>query len=413
MKASWLWLGFIPLLYLPNFFNADTGVGALETSDFLIIPLFLIVLCLPRKTVKNTYAKYIIIPGLGFLMWCLLGTLSIYIMYNIANTDKVVAFSLLKISKFALYSIAPLSLARRLVNQGIRDDFMWILATTGIILGASVLNETALFTGTSAREKLVAFKALNLISVSMAILITYLLAFLLSGGGSYRWRNYCKVALAVLGFGFTFTDGRGGWVAAFVGLTYMFYHRGLMRKRTLSLLIGTVIAGIVFFFLNIDFQREVTRTLFPEVQYGGKYNILPIDDGNRFVELNAAFKNFSANLILGAGFYHRGLEVGLYRTSTHNFWVQMLFETGIIGFSLLITMFLRIWRQAGSPIAIEQKYSLATRSMLVTSFVGGLSGDYFYGGLALLSVMLCYAPLGSMSPTQHVQPKLEPDLKDA
>jgi O-antigen ligase len=399
MKASWLWLGILPLLYLPNFISADTGAGQLETCDFLILPFFLVVLLLPRKTVKNTYAKFIIIPGLGFLMWCLFGALMIFIVYDIQNVGTVVAFSLLKIGKFALYTITPLSIARRLVNSGLREDYMWALATCGIFLGLGVLTETALFRGTSPKDKLIAFKALNLVSVSMAVLLVYLLAFLLSGGGSAQWRNYCKISLAVLGFGFTYTDGRGGWFAAASGIVYMAYHRGFLRRRTLSFLILSVVAAVSFYFINPEFQRSVTHTFFPEAQYGGQYAILPIDDGNRLIELNAALKNFSANLILGAGFYHRGAEVGLYRTSTHNFWIQMLFETGIVGFALLMTMFLRIWRHTNSNIGEAQKYSLATRSVLVTTFIGGLSGDYFYGGLALLSVMLCYAPLGSMSPT--------------
>ncbi len=40
---------------------------------------------------------------------------------------------------------------------------------------------------------------------------------------------------------------------------------------------------------------------------------------------------FPKSPIFGTGFYHRGEKSGLWLTGSHNFWIQMFLETGLVG----------------------------------------------------------------------------------
>ncbi len=403
MKLSWLWIGLIPLLYLPNFLGANTGYGTLEVSDFFIVPLLAILLVIPKKRTQQIYARFIVIPGLAFVVWAMLGIFLIFLLYSYNDVTNIVTYSFLKVSKFCLYAVTPLVISSRLVSPTIRQDFNWAYLGCCLFLSLGVVVESRIFTGSTVWEKQTAFKSLNLISTVMAMLIVYLSAILLEGTGTAKWRLACKLSMVSILLGFSLTEGRGGWIAAICGLVYLGYKRGILRTKTLGTIGVASIASVGLYFTNPEFRKQVDMTLFPEKRYEAeKHTIFGIDDGYRLGEWERQFRHFSEHFVFGSGFYHRKGETKLSGSGSHNFWLQMFLETGVVGGCLMLFIFIRMWKHAHSAIAEEHKLKLGLSSALVTAFIGGLSGEYFYGGLGLFTILLIYAPLGSLSIKQKV-----------
>jgi hypothetical protein len=100
--------------------------------------------------------------------------------------------------------------------------------------------------------------------------------------------------------------------------------------------------------------------------------------------------------LLGTGFYHRGGVSTLWRSGSHNFFIQMFLETGVVGGGLVLLILALTWQQAGLAGARRDKISVATRAALITAVVGGMSGEYYYGGIGLLVLYAVSALTGSL-----------------
>jgi hypothetical protein len=145
-----------------------------------------------------------------------------------------------------------------------------------------------------------------------------------------------------------------------------------------------------------NFQSLVDLTLSPS-----DAPLQSVDDGARFSTwVHEAPKLVNAP-ILGTGFYHRGGTSGLWDSGSHNFFLQMFLETGVVGGILMMSLFALTWRQAGLRTTSLNKISVATRAALITAIVGGMSGEYFYGGVSVLVLFATFAIAGAL-PTMEV-----------
>jgi len=83
-----------------------------------------------------------------------------------------------------------------------------------------------------------------------------------------------------------------------------------------------------------DFREQVDKTLFlPTEQYGyqGTRNVGTLDDGGRFQTWDHEARKLDNAPIFGTGMWHRGGSSGLWTTGSHNYWLQMFLETGVVG----------------------------------------------------------------------------------
>ncbi len=128
----------------------------------------------------------------------------------------------------------------------------------------------------------------------------------------------------------------------------------------------------------------------------GRSGVLGFDDGARTFIWTAQAPRLAQAPVLGTGFYHRGDDTGLFNTGSHNFWLQMFLETGVPGGLLMLAFVGVLWRDAGSDRAAVERLKHPIRAALVAAVVGGLGGEYFYGGTVLFSLLLVYAPVGSL-----------------
>jgi O-antigen ligase len=303
---------------------------------------------------------------------------------------------MLKIAKLVLYGVAGILTARALARPASRGAFHWSL------LGAGIVSSVALMlTGSGwgdSENTGQGFTTANGISVMMAILFAYVGGRILARQGSRAWTVAASASLVVLTFGWVLSDGRGGWVAAAASVVYLLFRLGLTRQMLYFAIAGAAI--VVYMYQSQPvFQKQVDMTIFPTEEYGlmTPNTEGPIDDGYRFqIWTNQAAKFWGAP-VLGSGIWHRGAESTLWTTGSHNFWLQMYLEAGIVGGTLAIAVLVIMWRHAGQlKAALGYRSDIPLKAAIVAAAVGGLSEAYFYGGIVLFALLAVYAPTGSM-----------------
>jgi len=393
-----LWFFYLPLLFLPNLgFGGKTAFGTLELSDYLIFPYIVLVFVASRKNRFSLAVNQIIPILLLFVGWALLSTLLINLRYGYTS-DYYMRFGLLKLGKFTLYGIAGILTIKALKYQDIKK-FNWSLLVAGLIVGIS------LFTTGDRRERemlqlgesLDVYKANNAISVMMAMMLCYIGSAYIYKQGTSFWRKIVLYTFPFMFFGFVFSKGRGGWLAAIAGFVYLMYKKGKMGKKIFIILFLGILT-LFSYYRFPEFQYQVDKTFFEDEKSFEQYNVVfkKVDEGGRLMTwLHEAPKLINSPLF-GTGFFHRGGESNLWTFGSHNFLIQIFLETGIIGGILLFFILRRMWRQA---VFFEKKgypHAIAVQSAFIAAFTGGMTGEYFYGGIVFFTFFIVYAPIGSI-----------------
>jgi O-antigen ligase len=381
----------LPLLFMPNIgLGRQTVFGFLELSDFVIWPYLavtgLAVLRHGAKRPATEVGRRLFPWVMFFLAWSLAATLTITSRYSYF-TDFEMQVGLLKLAKLFVYGLAgwlTLALARR-VGEG--RSLLWSLVASGLVVAASLMASASGVDRGSYNTKM-GYEATNSISVEAAILIVFLGGAWAMGWGSRRWRQVAPWALSGMVLGVTFSQGRGGWLAAALGLMWFFYRKGLQRRTVV--VTGIVMAMIGLAYVSVPiFKKDVDRTLDPDPRLLNKYDSgwMGIDAGSR----PAIWQNEGRKLIdapvLGRGFFNRFRGSGLHEDGSHNFWLQMFLETGVPGgLSVLAVLWILF-------LSARRSRMLPTEAALVAAFVGGLGGEYFYGGMPLFALIAVCAPI--------------------
>jgi O-antigen ligase len=394
-----LWLFFFPLLFVPNFgFSHQTDFGVLEVCDWLIVPFIVLLAIAPSAKYEQRIAR--LSPLLwGFLVWALLSTLSIHFRYEYLDDVPILVGSCLKLAKLVLFVTAGVLIARKLSDPKVRGEWIWSLLAASVMLSMGLLASSG-GPDVQPTEGLEGYKSYNAIIVSVAILCSYVAGLWVDNIGSRRWRQYASVSIAfamcsVFISSSLSSHGRGGWLAFAAGFGYIFWKR-TQTLKTLAIIFIVGLASVTAYETLPNFQSLVDLTVSPS-----NAPLQSVDDGARFSTwIHEAPKLVNAP-ILGTGFYHRGGTSGLWDSGSHNFFLQMFLETGIVGGILMMSVFALAWRQAGLKTTGPNKISVATRAALITAIVGGMSGEYFYGGVSVLVLFATFAIAGAL-PTVEV-----------
>jgi O-antigen ligase len=391
-----LWLVCFPLLFIPNFgLSHATAFGTLEVSDWLVVPLILLLLIASPARFPQRISQ--LRPFLwAFLIWALLSTLSIHFRYDYSDDVPIALGSCLKLARLAIYVSASLLIARALHHPQVREKWLWSLVGALFMLSIGLL-AGGHDRGGSPTESLEGYKSYNVIIVCVAILASYIVGLLIHNVGARRWRKFAGLVVlfaagAVVLSTSLSSHGRGGWVAFAVGFGYVLW------KRTQAVKAFAIVGILGLFFLAayhtvITFQSLVDATFSTDP---GSNSEQFVDDGSRVDSWKHEGSKFLDAPLFGTGFYHRGGQSGLWETGSHNFFIQMFLETGIVGGLLVIAIFAVAWRQAGHAVAVQNKIATPTRAALITAIVGGMSGEYYYGGIGVLVLLAVLALTGSL-----------------
>lgn len=390
LKYYW-WVIVLGVAFMPNFSGEiATPVGSAEQSDILLIPLALCLYTFSSPSTQTLY-KRLKAPVLLFLGVATFSTLTIPLRYEypIALQGPLL-FSLVKLAKFILY----IEVARRLLIKlsTVRTfTSMWFPATIALVSIAIAITLKRLF---SIGD--LAFEANNAVSVYMATLLSYLTSIYIHRKSGTKSIPGFPIIAGITVVAILVSGGRGGWFAAAAGILWSLYKAGV-SLRTIGIILLFVFGGGAFIWSQEEVYIEVLRTF--RLGDSSQYRIhhaetRTIDDGARLISLQAQVPRLAYAPIVGSGFFHRGGLSRLWWTGSHNFYIQMLLETGILGFAALIAFSRKMWAQARLVENYLPRMSIATQSGLIAAFVGSMGGEYFYGGLGIFVIALVYAPVG-------------------
>jgi O-antigen ligase len=392
-----LWLFYLPFLFLPNLgLGRETAFGKLELSDYLIGP-YLVCLWIASSPARRQRVQLLMPLIAAFLAVAAISTLSMPWRYAYPSLEPFY-FSLLKLAKLTLYGYAGLMTARRIRGAEGRRRFHWALLGVLAGLGGSLLamrpEQDPLREAAMAAQ---GYKSDNAISVALAVLACYVGALLATRYGTHRWRRTAALVIAVGLLGSFVSSGRGGWLAAGAGLLYLLWRRQQV-KAAAGVTAGLFLLGVVGYLVFPEFKYDVDRTLKPDPDYVAIYGagLGGIDDGGRVAIWLFNVPRILEEPVLGTGFFHRGGLANHPFTGSHNFFLQMFLETGIAGGLLVLAIFQRLWKDAGAAGAEAAKLTIPLRAALVAAVVGGMGGEYFYGGITLLALLAVYAPVGGL-----------------
>jgi len=378
-----------PLVFLPDAgISVPTAYGLLAPSDFVLPILYLFLLPnLLYRSSQPIFHRNVTIFYVLFAFIAALTTLLIPTRYpQMALSGDKVLFGFLKLAKFLEYSFFGYLLARSL-NTPRRIRFFELSFAAGCLLLAC-----SIFYNYSIGYEDSYFYLDNGIALTLAGLIIFWIGSSLRK--SSRPIMYLKLALVVILLLAMFIEqGRGGWIAAMVGIGYLVI---LRRPNLRKFIIAAIILISIAYAYNVlvPFKDEVIKT-FPRIfnsdsgdDFADKYGI---DDGGRIGIWGLYFKKISLEPILGAGFFNRTPESGLDWWGSHNFFLQMALETGLLGLFCLLAVFYYLW--VDTTARSRDPTQLQTyRAVLIAVVVGCQSGEYLYGGsvLLMLSIITAY-----------------------
>lgn len=384
---------------MPNLgMSQQTLYGVLEMSDWLIVPFICLLMLAPSASYPQKISRFNAML-LAFLVWACMGILTIHFRYEYLEPVPVLVTCVLKLGKLAVYTIAGILIPRKLLNSKLRSQWQWSLLTALCMLGVGLIYSSTNSASESA-DALSGYKSYNAIVVSMAILCCYVMGMWVDNVGTRRWRICAALSLlfaaaSVLLSTSSEAHGRGGWLALVAGCGYLLWKKSRRTKAfTITFLLASVVVGAYATLPNV--QSLIDSTISPSPEESALNSGTGVDDGARLSTWTHEAPKFIQAPVLGSGFYHRGGESGLWDTGSHNFFLQMFLETGIVGGAITLLLFVLMWRQTSSFLARHERIAVATRAALVAAFIGGMSGEYYYGGITVLVLFAASAQSASL-----------------
>jgi O-antigen ligase len=165
-----------------------------------------------------------------------------------------------------------------------------------------------------------------------------------------------------------FALSRGGYAAFLVGIIYL----GFVRNR--FVLIG------VFIFLSM-WQGLVPPAVRERVLMTDENGTMDHSAASRLSLWEEAMQVFQADPIFGTGFntYAYGSHVGGYG-DTHNVFVKVLVETGLVGLLLFLAIFFKLFKVGfrlyrTATDSFFKSIGLGFSALMITAFIANLFGD--------------------------------------
>jgi O-antigen ligase len=171
-----------------------------------------------------------------------------------------------------------------------------------------------------------------------------------------------------------YSFSRGSWLAFLVGGFVLVWC--LRRKVAVAGLIGVLLfSGVLMSFLPVAVQERFGTITVEEGEERDR------SAASRFELWTLAMGEFRHSPVIGIG-YHTFHHLNKYGKDTHNYYVKILTEQGVVGLTLLLILFTRgartshrLFRMARDPLF--RTLGLGTLCALAAFAVGNMFGDRF------------------------------------
>ncbi|MDV7785565.1 O-antigen ligase family protein [Enterococcus gallinarum] len=213
------------------------------------------------------------------------------------------------------------------------------------------------------------------ICIFLCILTTYFLFNLRKNKG----KAFFQSLFILLGFICLLTTGKRGHllsiVLAFLVVLFLFFKKQKQYRKYFIVIVTLLLMGVIVL-LNTSYFQIILLKFYSLLDSGDLTN-------GRLALWNYTIQLFENNPLIGTGF---GSIREIFNMEAHNIYLQILAETGVIGFIIYIFLFISMFRES------IKYYNSKNINVLISLFVQcfflfyGLTGNPLYDS----GFMLCY-----------------------
>ena len=208
----------------------------------------------------------------------------------------------------------------------------------------------------------------------------------------------------ILFFGLFLTGKRGPFVFVFLSIIVVYFCESRDRQRIVR--VFQILMIFVLSYIALYLLARFTDNLGIKRIFDSIHEIVftrSIEDQGREQLRNQAWIYFSNNPLFGVGWDNFKNIFTLRRTHVHNIYVQLLCETGVIGFSIFVVFFIKCINVTLKKIKLarsksnEYSWLMLSLFMQVYFLLYGMTGNPLYDSeetiLYFFAVGICYLPM--------------------
>lgn len=344
-------------LYLCTFiffsFVYDLKLWVIEVSDISFI-LFVVLFAIGSRNKKKerkilSFFKPVIISFNIFCIWCLITQLFACEYIDSANA---VVNMFLKLVKWYVYSFVFLGMAYGYVRKSKSFQYMFY----GVVIGLSLQFLVSVYATHFNHALLHAvpkgdnFGLMKLSVISSknphGNLIACYLIFLIQYYAKIK-KNVLLIPITLLSLGLIGLLSRGAWISFVLGIILMI---GTKKYRKTGI---TLIVFIMIIAMNVPLVINRLKPTESEKRRN-------TETGLRLeLILNYVQNELNVNdIFVGKGYYARFYRSDMWPYGVHNHFIQIFWETGLIGLVLFLNIYLQLWKK------MKQISSRETRKMM-------------------------------------------------
>ncbi len=359
---------FIMTLFVEYSFGSGEGITAMKLIGAVVLGGWLLNMGIQRKT-GIRFDGFVIFLIL-FLAWC--GVALAFAVDARVAMSRIFTFAQLALATLMFRSVVDTSEKMR----GVHWSFViWATVSTILAVAMYYLRMTPNASGLVGNRNLLATY------INVAIVCAYLLYQETTDAAR---RLVLVICLPILFLGIALTLSRGGLIVLFLTLVFVWYR--VARQRKFLLLVGSIgMLCLVTLVLPAAFW-ERAGTIVPAIRkqedtFGARLRLWRV--ALRMVEDRPAVGVGPGNYVVAYPRYARGGDLHYQRLVSHNAYVGMAAETGLVGlglFLLIASFALREARRAvlaGRVLARSdlEIFGVIAEVCLLAVLMSGLSGN--------------------------------------
>ena len=359
-----------------------SALGQITLADKLLVPGFIVLAIIARKlppTPMERHARAL----LAFIVIALIASVSVPLRFPTAD-PRVAVMGVLRIAKFSGYAFLAFASLRCFASPLYRRTVV-----TGWGLGVVLLSSVLVYQAQILDQGLPGPRQANLlhgnpVSVALACVVVSSTYVLTSGRlvGARAWMLAAVTFSGVVGM--IFSQGRGGWLSLLLGAAFM-TRRIRLRFIAAAAVVGLIVA--VAASNSPSVARNLQQLVVEEKDYSvtGEDAESSVDDGGRIQTWVHESGKLAEHPLLGFGIFHRGGVSPLWSTGSHNFFLQMFLEAGLLGGAAFLWFFWNLWRATQT---LQREARIGGQAVLLTMGFGAMGGEYLYGDAPLYCFLI-------------------------